>query len=87
MVAACGDGSIYVVGKDSFNALWSRRYIPGAGFQPYQLGGGVVQGKPSVTCGNDNAIELLELQPEGKKRMSTRDFVHGYRPQMMESLG
>ncbi|PYV65311.1 MAG: methionyl-tRNA formyltransferase, partial [Acidobacteria bacterium] len=40
-----------------------------------------------VGCGNDSAIELLELQPEGKKRMSARDFVHGYRPQTMENLG
>ena len=38
-------------------------------------------------CGSNGAIELLELQPEGKKRMSARDFVHGYRPQTMENLG
>src|SRR6266536_423143 len=34
-----------------------------------------------VGCGNGSAIELLELQPEGKKRMAAKDFVHGYRPQ------
>src|SRR5450432_983091 len=33
-------------------------------------------------CGNHSAVELLEVQPEGKKRMSASDFVHGYRPQM-----
>jgi methionyl-tRNA formyltransferase len=33
-----------------------------------------------VGCGNNSAIELLEVQPEGKKRISARDFVHGYRP-------
>src|SRR5216683_2314554 len=32
-------------------------------------------------CGNHSAVELLEVQPEGKKRMPVRDFVHGYRPQ------
>jgi methionyl-tRNA formyltransferase len=37
-------------------------------------------------CGNDSAIELLEVQPEGKKWMSARDFVHGYRPQTGERL-
>src|SRR5438552_3842332 len=40
-----------------------------------------------VGCANDSASELPELQPEGKKRMSARDFVHGYRPQTMENLG
>lgn len=40
-----------------------------------------------VGCKDNIAIELLELQPEGKKRMSVRDFVHGYRPQTGERLG
>jgi methionyl-tRNA formyltransferase len=38
-------------------------------------------------CGNDSAIELLEVQPEGKKRMPASDFVHGYRPETGERLG
>jgi methionyl-tRNA formyltransferase len=40
-----------------------------------------------VGCGSDTALELLEVQPEGKKRMSARDFVHGYRPRAGEKLG
>ena len=32
-----------------------------------------------VVCGQNTALELLKVQPEGKKRMATRDFVHGYR--------
>ncbi len=40
-----------------------------------------------VGCGKNTAIELLEVQPEGKKRMSARDFVHGYRPKPGEMLG
>jgi len=39
-----------------------------------------------VGCGA-GAIELLEVQPEGKKRMPARDFVHGYRPRAAEKLG
>ena len=39
-----------------------------------------------VGCGG-NALALLELQPEGKKHMAVRDFVHGYRPQTGEKLG
>jgi len=33
-----------------------------------------------VGCGQNTLLELLEVQPEGKKRMAARDFVHGYRP-------
>src|SRR5208337_2368596 len=33
------------------------------------------------------ALEVRELQPEGKKRMSARDFVNGYRPREDEALG
>ncbi len=40
-----------------------------------------------VGCGHNTAIELLEVQPEGKKRISARDFVHGYRPKTGEKLG
>src|SRR6266567_8067005 len=40
-----------------------------------------------VGCANNGAIELLELQPEGKKRISAADFAHGYRPQTGERLG
>ena len=35
-------------------------------------------------CGTNTALELLEVQPEGKKRMAARDFVHGYRPKAGE---
>jgi methionyl-tRNA formyltransferase len=38
-------------------------------------------------CGNDTALELIELQPEGKRRMSSRDFINGYQPQPGEKLG
>lgn len=38
-------------------------------------------------CGNESALELLEIQMEGKKRMTARDFVNGYRPQPGERLG
>jgi methionyl-tRNA formyltransferase len=40
-----------------------------------------------IGCGKSTAVELLEVQPEGKKRMAVRDFVHGYRPQSGEKLG
>jgi methionyl-tRNA formyltransferase len=34
-----------------------------------------------------SVLELLELQLEGKKRMTARDFANGYRPQPGEMLG
>jgi methionyl-tRNA formyltransferase len=38
-------------------------------------------------CGNKTTLELTELQPEGKRRMSARDFINGYHPQPGEKLG
>jgi methionyl-tRNA formyltransferase len=40
-----------------------------------------------VGCGKSTSLELLEVQPEGKKRISARDFVHGYRPGAGEKVG
>jgi len=40
-----------------------------------------------VGCGEGTALALLQVQPEGKKHMAVRDFVHGYRPQTGEKLG
>jgi methionyl-tRNA formyltransferase len=39
-----------------------------------------------VGCG-EGSLELLEVQPEGKKRMPAADFVRGYRPLPGESFG
>ena len=38
-------------------------------------------------CGRNTAIELIEVQPDGKKRMPTRDFMNGYRVKPGEKLG
>jgi methionyl-tRNA formyltransferase len=40
-----------------------------------------------VGCGSGTALELLKLQPEGKKTMAASDFVHGYRLSSRENLG
>jgi methionyl-tRNA formyltransferase len=39
-----------------------------------------------VGCGRGTTLELIEVQPEGKKRMPARDFIHGYHPEG-EKLG
>jgi len=46
-----------------------------------------VQGRlPCVLCGA-GAVELIEVQPEGKRRMSGLDFLNGWRPRPGERLG
>lgn len=47
----------------------------------------IEDGRMFTGCGDGTAIELLEVQPEGKKRMAARDFVHGYHPRSGEKLG
>lgn len=38
-------------------------------------------------CGAGTRLAIVELQPEGKKRMSARDFLNGYKPRDGEKLG
>lgn len=47
----------------------------------------VDNGRLLAGCGRGTSLALLELQPEGKRRMSAADFIHGYHPQAGERLG
>ena len=38
-------------------------------------------------CAQDTALELQEIQLEGKKRTTARDFIQGYHPRAGEKLG
>ncbi len=40
-----------------------------------------------VFCGGDSILQIGELQLEGKRRMSARDFINGSRPQVGDILG
>jgi methionyl-tRNA formyltransferase len=40
-----------------------------------------------VGCGGGTALELLEVQIEGKRRMTALEFLNGYRPKPGERLG
>jgi len=40
-----------------------------------------------VACGENTALEILELQLEGRRRMSAAEFLHGARPASGEPLG
>ena len=41
----------------------------------------------SVACGGGGALRLIEVQPEGKRRMSARDFLNGAHARAGERLG
>ncbi len=43
-------------------------------------------GRLLVACG-DGEVEILELQPAGKKRMPTESFLRGFRPQAEDRFG
>jgi methionyl-tRNA formyltransferase len=47
----------------------------------------VESGSLITGCGKGSALQLLEVQLEGKKRMPAADFVHGYQPRTGEMLG
>jgi methionyl-tRNA formyltransferase len=40
-----------------------------------------------VGCGARTVLQLLQIQPEGKKIMTAREFVNGHRPAAAERLG
>ena len=67
--------------------VWEAR-VEGPGTGGLGLGElAVEKDRVLVECGNGTTLELLTVQPEGKKRMAARDFVHGYRPKAGELLG
>lgn len=47
----------------------------------------VEDGRLLLGFAHGSALEVLELQVEGKKRMNARDFINGYRPRSDEPLG
>ncbi len=50
----------------------------------------VVPGDPArlgVAAGGDSVVEVLELQPAGKRRMAAEEFLRGRRPQAGDRLG
>jgi methionyl-tRNA formyltransferase len=69
--------------------IWSAQVVPSEpvpeNLSPGELA--VVDSLLLVGCGESTALELLELQLEGKKRMTARDFANGYRPFPGERLG
>lgn len=52
--------------------------------------GQIIEVRPDsiiVACGKGSLLEIFEVQAEGKKRMSMRDFINGSQPRVGEVLG
>ena len=66
--------------------LWKLRAVAeGEALAPGELR--VAGGALYAGCGAGTAVEILELQPQGKRRIGARDFLNGYRPLAGERLG
>jgi methionyl-tRNA formyltransferase len=63
--------------------LWGQGVRPGAGLRP----GAVVSVKPLVVISGTGALELVEVQLEGRKRIFATDFANGQHVGENESLG
>jgi len=65
--------------------IWTARAEPGSGVQ-----GTIIEANGdtlTVACGGETVLRIEELQLEGKRRMSARDFNNGARPAVGETLG
>jgi methionyl-tRNA formyltransferase len=61
---------------------------PASSAAPLACGELAASGEPLlVGCGGQTAIAISELQLEGKRRMSAREFINGYQPKAAERLG
>jgi methionyl-tRNA formyltransferase len=40
-----------------------------------------------LVASGDGVVEILQLQPAGKRSMSAADFLHGYRVKLGERFG
>jgi hypothetical protein len=50
---ASSSDSVYLIGKDKWNGMWSNRRS-GSNWQGWRFGGAIIKGKPSVVVGSDN---------------------------------
>jgi methionyl-tRNA formyltransferase len=66
-------------------SIVSAKPVPAIDYSPGMM---VLAGdKLLVACGEGSALELMEVQPEGKRKMLASEFIRGYRPESGEKLG
>ncbi|MDQ3322299.1 MAG: methionyl-tRNA formyltransferase [Acidobacteriota bacterium] len=70
--------------------VWKAQEVQSSKFKVQSLEfGEILEAKGDefdVACGNETALRLLEIQIEGKKRMTARDFLNGVKIQTGERL-
>ena len=68
--------------------IWWARAQQSAPHEDTPIPGQLLVGKDelSVVCGGGTALQLLEVQLEGRRRMSAADFFHGSQPKTGEKL-
>ncbi|MDQ3258626.1 MAG: methionyl-tRNA formyltransferase, partial [Acidobacteriota bacterium] len=69
--------------------VWNAEIVEAAA-QGATTGGEVVGARGDeflIACGRGSMLRVIELQLEGKRRMSARDVLNGMRVQMGERLG
>jgi methionyl-tRNA formyltransferase len=78
--------------------IWCAESIPVRNSYVQSTGGIAKTGAPGqiliargddliVSCGDETALRLLEVQPEAKRRMSARDFVNGLHAKVGDRFG
>jgi methionyl-tRNA formyltransferase len=64
--------------------VWWAMPVTAASVKPVELH--VENSRLLVGCSEGSALEMLEVQPEGKRRMSATEFINGYQPKSGERL-
>lgn len=75
--------------QDKKLTIWNAKALQITDYK-FQNTGEILEAKGDklfVGCGNQTIIQIEELQFEGKKRMTTRDFLNGIKLQAGEKLG
>ena len=69
--------------------IWKAGEVQSSEFRVSSFGA-VLEAKSDnliISCGNETALNIVELQLEGKKRMKVRDFLNGVKINIGEKLG
>jgi methionyl-tRNA formyltransferase len=69
--------------------VWKSQQLQLSGFQ-FQTAGEILEAKGDklfIACGNQTVLQIDELQLEGKRRMTTRDFLNGVKINGGEKFG
>lgn len=75
--------------QDKKLTVWKSQELQTPDFQ-FQTAGEIIEAKGDklfVGCGNQTVLQIDELQLEGKRRMTTRDFLNGIKINVGEKLG